>query len=128
LTDGIPTHEGDGIAGTVRLPDGERLRVTVHCVDRFWERVSLGSVRFSDAQDRLRTLVATAGEWREPPTWLPVVHGRYLALGDDIGLIVRRDIAITCVARGGFMSDENRAKRNSYKRSKRYAKKFKRGR
>ncbi len=54
---GIPKVHGPGtgeLVGEITLLDGQRVEVTAHCVDRYWERASSASVRFADALVRLR--------------------------------------------------------------------------
>lgn len=124
---GRPTHVGNGLACTIDLVDGTTLRVTTHCVDRFWERVVAGSARFHDAANKLITLAAQVGEYAENPAWYPPIEGDYVSLGPDFGLIVRGDVAVTCISRGGYMSDTRRERQNERKREKKRKKAWKRG-
>jgi hypothetical protein len=128
MSEGRPTYVGNGLACTLTLSDGTALRATTHCVDRFWERVSSGSMNFADASVRLSRLAAQFGEITEPPDWFPRIEGRYASLGGDCGLILRGDIAVTCISRGGYMSDARRAGRNARKKEKKRRKALKRGR
>ena len=103
---GYPSPDPDEprgrIAGWIVLADGERLPVTVHCVDRFWERAAAGCTLFRHALTRMQQLAAAVGAQAPRPQWAgPEVQGeRWIALGDDVGLIVRRNAAVTCLVRG----------------------------
>jgi hypothetical protein len=86
--------------------------VTTHCVDRFWERAAGGCVTFKAALTRLCLLAEQIRAEATPPDWAGEVHcDRYIALGDDIGLLVVDRRAVTCIARGS-MSDAKRDWRN----------------
>ena len=84
----------------------------MHCVDRFWERAAGGCVNFSAAFARLRLLAEQFGVRAPVPGWAGEVHcDRYIALGDDVGLLVVNRRAVTCIARGSI-SDAARDWRN----------------
>jgi hypothetical protein len=103
-------------AGRIALADGRELRVTTHCVDRFWERAASGCTTFAAALARLRALAAQAGTVGPAPPWAGDVGAdQWIALTDDIGLVVHRGRAVTCLVRGG-MSDAARAQRNARRR------------
>lgn len=115
-TDGVgrPTHAGVGIAGRVRLSDGRVVQLTTHCVDRFWERAAVGSVRFRDALDRLTQLASSVGEAAdERPDWAHEKSHRsgawWLYLGPDVALCIEGRVAVTCLVRG--MSSSQRRHR-----------------
>jgi hypothetical protein len=105
-------------AGEIRLAEGQTVVVTTHCVDRFWERAAGGCVNFNAALARLRLLADRIGVEAPPPQWAGDVRcDRYIALGDDIGLVVVNKRAVTCIARGSI-SDAARDWRND-RRSRR---------
>jgi hypothetical protein len=105
-------------ASEITLADGASVPVTTHCVDRFWERAAGGCVNFKAALTRLCLLAAQIGTDAPPPDWAGEVHcDRYIALGDDVGLLVVDKRAVTCIARGS-MSDGKRDWRN-HKRPRR---------
>lgn len=122
-TDGPRSRQGRGrpdprsgrgwtTAGEITLTDGQKLPVTTHCVDRFWERAAAGCVNFRAALERLRVLATQLGVDAPPPDWAGEVHcNRYIALGDDIGLLVVGKRAVTCIVRGSI-SDGARDGRN----------------
>jgi hypothetical protein len=86
----------------------------VHCVNRFWERGAMGCVRFADALARLRLLATQIGAWVERPDWVGSTREdakTWIALGPDLVLLVKEDVALTCLARGS-VSDAARANRN----------------
>jgi hypothetical protein len=88
------------------------LPVTTHCVDRFWEGAAGGCVSFKAALERLRLLAGQLGVETRPPEWAGEVHcDRYIALGEDVGLLVVGKRAVTCIARGSI-SDGVRDWRN----------------
>jgi hypothetical protein len=91
--------------------------VTTHCVERFWERAASGCTTFRAALGRLRRLAGQTGAFAEPPVWAgELVVVRYVALGDDAGLVVvRGELAVTCLARG-VIGDAVRARRNRARR------------
>lgn len=97
------------IAGRIEPADGSGLLVTTHCVDRFWERAASGCTNFRAALERLRLLAGQFGEVTAAPGWAGTLDAdRYVAVSDDIGLIVRDDWAVTCVVHGGI-GDRSRA-------------------
>src|SRR4051794_31225419 len=55
------------IAREITLPDGHRVPVTTHSVDRFWERAAGGCVNFKSALARLRQLAEHIGAEAPPP-------------------------------------------------------------
>jgi hypothetical protein len=89
------------LAGQLALADGTRLKATVHCDDRFWERAGKGCENFAEALERLQrltSLIAVEAQW---PDWKKGQHrGRWIALGPEVGLIVYKRSALTCYARG----------------------------
>lgn len=117
---GRPRIHGPGtgeLAGEIVLADGQRVAVTVHCVDRFWERGASGCVRFADALARLRLLAMEIGEKVDAPSWVGVAEDGvdWVAIGPDLVLLVKRGVALTCLARGS-VSDAARASRNRRRR------------
>ena len=100
------------IAAHLELPGGEVLLATTHCIDRYWERAAAGCTRFTDAEERLKTLAAEIGAFAPAPAWAGGVRGRWLSLGPDVGLVVERRCALTCPTRGS-MSDPIRRRRNT---------------
>ena len=86
--------------------------MTVHCVDRFWERAASGCTTFAAALQRLRVLAARFGADAEAPLWAGELDAdAYVELGADVGLVVRQGRAVTCVVRGGI-SETVRDRRN----------------
>jgi hypothetical protein len=60
-------------------------------------------VNFKAALERLRLPAEQFGADAPPPDWSGEVHcDRYIALGDDIGLLVVDQRAVTCLARGSI--------------------------
>ena len=78
------------IVGHVLLASGERVAVTAHCVDRFWERAAVGCTLFRYALGRLQELASTIGEQAPRPDWAgpPEPGERWIALGPDVGLVI----------------------------------------
>jgi hypothetical protein len=117
---GRPRVHGPGtgdLAGEIELADGRRIAVTVHCVDRFWERGAIGCVRFADALARLQLLAGRIGEVVDRPDWAGprATAETCIALGPDLVLLVKGGVARTCLARGS-VSDAARASRNQRRR------------
>jgi hypothetical protein len=117
---GRPNPDPDrqnAIAGRIVLADGTRLMVTTHCVDRFWERAASGCTTFRAALEHLRRLASQTGAFADPPAWAgELAAGRYVALGNDVGLVVvRGELAVTCLARG-IIGDAVRELRNRARR------------
>lgn len=107
------------LAARATVPTGEKLRITTHCVDRFWERAAVGCTTFRAARARLVQLVETVGEVQPSrPGWTQVADGSWLALGPDIGLVLNGKYATTCLARGG-LPDGARRHRNLQRRKQR---------
>ena len=108
-----PERPRGQIAGWIVLADGERLAVTVHCIDRYWERAAVGCTLFRYALTRLQQLAAAIGAEGPRPDWAgPEVTGeRWIALGPDVGLVAGRRAAVTCLARGSTSRRAHRPKR-----------------
>jgi hypothetical protein len=108
-----PDEPRGRIAGWIVLADGERLAVTVHCVDRFWERAAVGCTLFRHALARLQELAAAVGADAPRPEWAgpEVASERWIALGPDVGLVAGRYAAVTCLVRGMASSRPRRRKR-----------------
>jgi hypothetical protein len=99
-TDGPSSRKGRGrpdpsqgrgwtTAGEITLADGQSVPVTTHCVDRFWERAAAGYVNLTAALERLRLLAEQLGADAPPPDWAGKARcDRYIALGDDVGLLI----------------------------------------
>jgi hypothetical protein len=129
-TDGPPSRKGRGrpdprpdrawtIAGEITLADGQHVAVTTHCVDRFWERAAGGCANFKSALARLQQLAEQIGVDAPAPDWAGEARcDRYIALGDDIGLLIVNTRAVTCIARGSI-SDAARDWRNQRRPSRR---------
>ena len=70
---GYPRPDPDAprgrIAGWIVLSDGERLGVTVHCVDRWWERAAVGCTGFRRALTHLQQVAAAVGAEAPRPEW-----------------------------------------------------------
>lgn len=90
------------IVGSIVLADGTQLKVTAHCVDRFWERAATGCTQFRSALARLQALARAIGIEEARPGWAgPSRAGeRWIALGPEIGLVAARSAAVTCLVRG----------------------------
>lgn len=91
--------------------EGEPIWFTTHCVDRFWERAAVGCTSFRSARDRLVVLVETIGLSSRAPEWAGPIDGVWVALGPDVGIVLDKRRAVTCLARG-YTGDHVRAKRN----------------
>lgn len=112
------------IAGALEIltsDGGLSLRVTTHCVDRFWERAAVGATTFADARARLQLLTREIGEMSDvAPDWVYNCDDelKWILLGPDVVLMVDRRLAVTCLSRGSF-SDAARTSRNLVRRKRR---------
>jgi hypothetical protein len=120
---GYPAPRPDGhgrIAGHITLVNGERLAVTIHCVDRFWERAAVGSTLFRHAFFRLQRLASEIGSEGPWLSWArttdPPPGQRWIALGPDVGLVVVKRTAVTCLARGSRGHTRHRKRRDTERR------------
>lgn len=104
---------GSPVIGKITLADGQRLYITDHCVERFWQRAAPGFPQRKHAHSRLWLLSRAIGAFEEPPAWAgePEKFERWVALGPDVGLVVSDRCAVTCLARGAMRADR-RAARN----------------
>jgi hypothetical protein len=117
---GRPNPDPDNrqrLAARLVLPDGERLYATTHCVDRFWERAASSESTFHAARARLLILVQAHGCWTGQPAWFDGrvdADVRWLAIGEDVALLVIDGLARTCMTRGAFLRGR-RAKRRKWR-------------
>jgi hypothetical protein len=106
-------------AARLVLADGELLWATTHCVDRFWERAASSETTFRAARERLRTLAREHGRRAERPVWLDDdLHGEHawVALGEDVVLLIYDGVARTCMTRGTLPGSERRRRRAKRRR------------
>jgi hypothetical protein len=101
------------------LADGEVLWATTHCVDRFWERAAASETTFRAARARLLVLAREHGRRAERPGWVDddiTGEEAWLALADDVALLVYGGVARTCLTRGTLPYGERRRRRAERRR------------
>jgi hypothetical protein len=106
-------------AARLMLVDGESLWVTTHCVDRFWERAASSETTFRAARARLLILAREYGHRVQRPTWIDdEIKGEdgWLALSEDVVLLIYAGVARTCLTRGTLPASERRCRRAERRR------------
>jgi hypothetical protein len=107
-------NERHDFAVRLVLVDGESVWATTHCVDRFWERAASSETTFRAARARLLILAREHGHRAQRPAWLQDdicgEHG-WLALSEDVVLLLYDGVARTCLTRGTLPGSERRLRR-----------------
>ena len=101
------------------LIDGETLWATTHCVDRFWERAASSETTFRAARARLLVLAGEHGRRVGRPGWIDddiTGEEAWLALSDDVVLLIWGGVARTCLTRGTLPYGERRRRRAERRR------------